>query len=324
MVVSTGQRLFKLTAVMLIFILFLSACERPFQRESDTDTGPVEVATVAVPEVSEEVGETAEPVVVEEPEPTPTESQSPRPEPTETPPATPEIEAIPETVEEESEGDAADEEGEETDTDTEEGEAAEDSEGTDEDTADTAGEEEAAAVEVTPSPAPATQPGTAPTTHTVAAGENLYRIGLRYGVSWATLAQHNNLTNPNNLRAGQVLNIPGTAVVPISTPALETTYVVRRGDNLYRIGLIYGISWDQIAEANGIVNPNQVYTGQVLKIPVSAPGPAPQFTHVVNRGETVFLISVRYGVSWSAIAQANNLTPPYVIYPGQTLLIPGG
>ncbi len=169
----------------------------------------------------------------------------------------------------------------------------------------------------------------APGAHTVAAGENLYRIGLQYGVSWVTLAEVNNLQNPNQIIEGQTLQIPGgdaaTAASPEATPSplTETTYTVKAGDNLFRVGLAYGISWVQIAEANGIVNPNQITVGDVLKIPVDTPGPAPQFTHEVKTGENLFLISVQYGVTWTKIAEANDIGSPYVIYPGQTLVIPG-
>jgi spore germination protein len=159
----------------------------------------------------------------------------------------------------------------------------------------------------------------------------LYRIGLRYGLSWVVIAQYNNLPNANAIFAGQVLQIPvggpdGTPTpVPTSqpTPTTGTFYTVQRGDNLYRIGQIYNVSWVLIAEANGLVNPNQIYAGMVLKIPSPAVGPTPQFTHVVQRGESLYTISLRYGVSWLAIAQANSLSSPYVIYAGQTLIIPG-
>ncbi|MFZ1397030.1 MAG: LysM domain-containing protein, partial [Candidatus Promineifilaceae bacterium] len=103
----------------------------------------------------------------------------------------------------------------------------------------------------------------------------------------------------------------------------ETTYIVQAGDNLFRIGLKFGISWVQIAEANGLVNPNLIAAGDELKIPVDTPGPAPAFSHVVKPGETLFLISLQYGVAWPTIAEANNITSPYVIYVGQTLEIPG-
>jgi LysM repeat protein len=166
-------------------------------------------------------------------------------------------------------------------------------------------------------------------THTVAAGENLYRIGLQYGLSWVVIAQANGLTNADRIMVGQVLVIPpvpgtgGQPEQPTPSPQTETTHTVRPGDNLFRIGIAYGVGWVQIAEANGIVNPSQIYVGQVLKIPVSVPGPMPEFTHQVRPGETLLRIALLYGIPWTAIAQANNLSSPYVIYTGQTLVIPG-
>lgn len=167
-----------------------------------------------------------------------------------------------------------------------------------------------------------------PATHTVAAGENLFRIGLKYGISWVDIARENNLANPHILSIGQELKLPGASApapnpAPTPSPQTETTYIVKPGDTLYRIGLAYGISWVQIAEANGLNRPNMIIVGSELKIPVNTPGPAPQFTHIVRPGETLFLISLQYGVTWPAIAEANDLASPYVIYVGQTLEIPG-
>jgi LysM repeat protein len=173
------------------------------------------------------------------------------------------------------------------------------------------------------------QPATLPATHTVAPGENLYRIGLLYGMSWVTLAQYNGLPNANYIYVGQVLRIPGgSGTGGPATPAPQPPpgfiyHTVKAGENLYRIGLAYGMSWIPIAEANGIVNPNQIYAGQVLKIPTNVPGPQPQFTHVVQPGQTLYSISLLYGVNWLVIAQANNIAPPYAIYAGQVLVIPG-
>lgn len=185
----------------------------------------------------------------------------------------------------------------------------------------------AAATPVPPAPSDSAA-GTPPATeviHVVQPGESLYRIGLQYGYSWTVLAQYNGLTNPNRVIIGQEIKIPaaGSPTTP-TPPTTEQLYTVRRGDTLARIAAAYGVSWVQIAEANGIVNPNLIYPGQVLKIPANTSGPAPQFSHVVRQGETLFLISLRYGVLWTQIAEANNITAPYVIFPGQTLVIPGG
>jgi LysM repeat protein len=162
--------------------------------------------------------------------------------------------------------------------------------------------------------------------HVVQPGENLYRIGLQYGVSWVVLAQLNNLPNANALVVGQQLRIPGNpntggTPTPTPPPATETTYVVQPGDTLARIASSFNVTWQQIAQLNGLVNPNRIFVGQVLKIPGATP--APQLTHTVQPRETLFVISLRYGVPWMTIASANNLSAPYVIYPGQTLIIPG-
>jgi lipoprotein-anchoring transpeptidase ErfK/SrfK len=88
-----------------------------------------------------------------------------------------------------------------------------------------------------------------------------------------------------------------------------------------------------LAAANGIVNPAWVYAGQVLTIPAkgspanaapAAPAaPATTSTsHVVVRGEILSRIALRYGVSVQAIAQANGIYNPSLIYYGQTLIIP--
>lgn len=46
--------------------------------------------------------------------------------------------------------------------------------------------------------------------------------------------------------------------------------------------------------------------------------------HVVARGDTLRGIATRTGAGSEAIARANGLTPPFTIYPGQKLTIPGG
>lgn len=49
-----------------------------------------------------------------------------------------------------------------------------------------------------------------------------------------------------------------------------------------------------------------------------------QGVHVVARGETLRSIAARTGAGSEAIARANGLAPPFTIYPGQRLTIPGG
>lgn len=62
------------------------------------------------------------------------------------------------------------------------------------------------------------------------------------------------------------------AETPLPAPTGETTYRVQNGDNLYRIGRVYEMSWKRIAAANGITDPSQIRVGQVLKIPTKESG----------------------------------------------------
>ena len=126
--------------------------------------------------------------------------------------------------------------------------------------------------------------------------------------------------------------------VRVAAVSANTTYTVRSGDTLFSIARAHGTTVQAIATANNIINPNLIYAGQQLIIPgpagsPGAPPPPPASPppttgesrlHVVRPGDTLFRISVQFGVSVAAIAQANNITNVNLIYVGQQLLIPGG
>ena len=48
----------------------------------------------------------------------------------------------------------------------------------------------------------------APASYTVVEGDNLFRVGLKYNMSWEKLAEENNISNPDVIEAGEVLTIP--------------------------------------------------------------------------------------------------------------------
>lgn len=62
----------------------------------------------------------------------------------------------------------------------------------------------------------------------------------------------------------------GDLVLNITAPeAAANTYTVQSGDNLSKIGSKYGVSWQQIFEANRdkLNDPDKIYPGQELTIP---------------------------------------------------------
>jgi LysM repeat protein len=107
----------------------------------------------------------------------------------------------------------------------------------------------------------------------------------------------------------------------------QCTYLVRPGDNLYRIGLRFGVSPNTLAAVNHLANVNHIFAGMVLRVPCSNVPPVPPpncGSYIVQRGDWLMNIAARFGVSWQALAMANHISNPSFIYPGMRLVIPCG
>jgi LysM repeat protein len=103
--------------------------------------------------------------------------------------------------------------------------------------------------------------GAAPDEHLVRPGETLSGIAAERGVSLDALIRANpQIVNPNLIRPGQTLTLPAGGGEPRS-------YRVVDGDNLSKIGDQFGVSWQAIAQANHLANPNLIQVGQELLVP---------------------------------------------------------
>lgn len=113
-------------------------------------------------------------------------------------------------------------------------------------------------------------------THVVVAGENLFRIAMRYNTTIDAIARASGITNSNTILVGQNLTIPGcgtggTGGVATQSPGTGagTTYTVQQGDTLFKISLQYGVPVTSIASANGITDINTIFINQQLVIPAA-------------------------------------------------------
>lgn len=121
----------------------------------------------------------------------------------------------------------------------------------------------------TPVPVATTPVPANPSQYTVKAGDWLYKIARDFGVTPQALIAANPQINPNAiLQPGTVLNIPGAVLSGTGGgDSGGKTYTVKLGDNLFRIGLNNGTTYQKLAELNAIAPPYTVFVGQVIKLP---------------------------------------------------------
>ncbi|MEG0732759.1 MAG: LysM peptidoglycan-binding domain-containing protein, partial [Vagococcus sp.] len=194
-------------------------------------------------------------------------------------------------------------------------------------------------------------------THKVKRGDTLYGIALEYGVTVAQLKSWNGLKS-DMIYVGQNLQVKGGTTTNTSKPSTGNTvkptpskpkpaqttgtYTVKRGDTLYGIGLQHGVSVAQLKSWNGLKS-DMIYVGQKLTVKggtatstakptnnqSTKPKPVTQTkpkqttgTYTVKRGDTLYGISIRYGVSINDIKKWNGLKSD-MIFVGQSLKING-
>ena len=182
--------------------------------------------------------------------------------------------------------------------------------------------------------------------HIVLRGETLHRIAFRYGTDALTIATANSLANPDLIRPGQELLIPGTldtsgsvvdeaedsenaedAASPPTVSRSGRSHIVARGETLESIAAAHqGISAADIIEANGIIN-GVIFTGTRLFLEgpgYVATGTEGTSSYTVKQGDRLGDIASRYGTTVSVVAGANNIPNIDLIRSGQVLQIPSG
>ncbi len=146
----------------------------------------------------------------------------------------------------------------------------------------------------------------------VQSGDTLWGIARKFGVTVDELKSANNLKN-NTLSIGELLYIP---TLDKETEEGEI-YIVQSGDTLYGIANKFNLTVDELKKLNNLVS-NTLSIGQ--KLIVSMPE-GKTTTYVVNKGDTLYGIANKFGVSVDSIKSLNNLTSNTLSI-GQTLKIP--
>ena len=189
-------------------------------------------------------------------------------------------------------------------------------------------------------PAVPTPPSTV-STITVASGDTLWKIANANGLSVAELKTLNNLSS-DYIYPGQSLKVTksvtngnnSTGVTPptVTKPSVPTVvnkmYTVQKGDTLYKIASANGVSVAELKAWNNL-NTDIIFVNQSLKLaattsstqttaPTTSEPEASGNTYTVQKGDTLYSIAKKKGVSLAALIEANDMTSN-VIYVGQVI-----
>ncbi|MDY7101987.1 MAG: LysM peptidoglycan-binding domain-containing protein [Actinomycetota bacterium] len=103
-----------------------------------------------------------------------------------------------------------------------------------------------------------------------------------------------------------------------------SSHLVQPGDTLSAIAAANGLTVADLADRNGIGDPNLIRVGQLLQLGAGggSAGSATGGAYEVRSGDSLSVIAARAGVSTAALASANGITDHDRIYVGARLTIP--
>ncbi|MBX2999825.1 MAG: LysM peptidoglycan-binding domain-containing protein [Caldilineaceae bacterium] len=168
---------------------------------------------------------------------------------------------------------------------------------------------------------------------------------------WGLILVVDFTTGSHNQEAGIAL-VPENATAPMpqvivaappAVPQSGARYTVQQGDTLYSIGVRYGLTWQQMARANGLGEFSVLKVGSQIVLPgvdsveqQIARAPLTQSAAVVEtatvnvdeifytavEGDTIYGIALRHGVNWETLATYNNFNENSILSIGAQVKIP--
>jgi len=185
----------------------------------------------------------------------------------------------------------------------------------------------------------------------VVSGDTLWDISQKYNTSIEQILIYNNdLKNDDILSIGQIIRIPrGNS--SLSPEAGYFIHTVKKGETLWSIAQNYNLKVDSLLAVNNLANSQLISVGQEIKVPSSKSMVSTEdlsgqkivqenkevsntnisnkpsedlepIIYVVKKGDSLWSIAQKYGVSAKVITEANNLKDEDLLTIGQKLEIP--
>ena len=161
------------------------------------------------------------------------------------------------------------------------------------------------------------------TAYSIQAGDTLFSISMRFGITTQSILDANPGLSPNNLRVGEIVCIPGVAPPPVCPPN-SFSYTIRAGDTLFLLAQRFGVTPQSILDLNPSILPDSLRVAQIICIPSAAPPVCPpnSFSYTIRAGDTLFLLAQRFGVTPQSILDLNPSILPDSLRVGQIICIP--
>jgi spore germination protein len=99
-------------------------------------------------------------------------------------------------------------------------------------------------------------------------------------------------------------------------------YIMQPGETIYHLSNRFNVSVETIMTFNELSDPSHTYPGQLLFIPTPYRQPVEGKEYIVQQGDTLYDIAVKHNVSMRDLIRVNYITLPYIVYAGQSLILP--
>jgi uncharacterized protein YvpB len=156
-----------------------------------------------------------------------------------------------------------------------------------------------------------TQPISRIGTYTVQPGDFLVALAERFSTTWQELAELNSIGDPYTIFGGQILQLPGSdepEAEPAPEPGPESSTPQPTAIEFNFQAVLPVIQRNYIDP----ISPS---------VPITSNVTAPTETVVVKHADSLLNFGHIVGVDWRLLAKLNDLQPPYIVHPGQVLML---
>ena len=150
-------------------------------------------------------------------------------------------------------------------------------------------------------------------------GDTLSSIAQRFGVTVEELVTYNQLSNPDILKAGDQLVIPGLEGIE----GQLVTQPVALGDTLRSLSRRYQFPEDMLAKLNRLSSPDELYLGSSLIVLRQPDEMQYNRRSMLSTGQSLLELAALQGVNPWTVVSVNGLEGSWAGLPGDGLVVPG-